>query len=118
YTRLLDFGNALACIRKQVRADLRKRTFCREKVVALALEVMEETMIRVGNEQYRKLYSSYGLTTLRNRHVQFDGNTVFFRFTGKKGIRQQVKLTDRTLSKLLKKVKDIPGQTLFQYYGE
>lgn len=118
YTRLLDFGNALACIRKQVKADLRKRTLCREKVVALALEVMEETMIRVGNEQYRKLYSSYGLTTLRKRHVQFKGNTVFFRFTGKKGIRQHVKLTDRALSKLLKKVKDIPGQTVFQYYGE
>src|SRR5690606_2567600 len=118
YTRLFDFGHSLACIRKQIKKDLRKRTLCREKVVALALEAMEETMIRVGIEEYPKRARSHDLSTLLYRLVHCERNTVFFGVDGKKGIRQPVKVTDRTMSKLLKKVKDIPWQTLFQYYDE
>ncbi|MEZ2441366.1 DNA topoisomerase IB [Chitinophaga sp. RCC_12] len=118
YYRLLQFGEALPGIRKRINEDLKRPSLDKEKVIAIALSVMEETLIRVGNASYEKLYGSHGLTTLRDKHVKINGNTAFFRFRGKKGVEHKIELHDAALAKLLKKVQDIPGQVLFQYYDE
>ncbi len=85
YDRLLHFGEKLPQIRKRIRAGLREKVMNKEKVISIALSVMQETTIRVGNSAYEKLYGSYGLTTLRNQHVKINGSTLFFHFKGKKG---------------------------------
>ncbi len=118
YYRLLLFGRQLPAIRRQILADLRRKILNREKVIAIALSVMEETQIRVGNTAYEKLYGSHGLTTLRNKHVVINGSTTFFQFKGKKGVLHKIALKHSSLSRLLKKVSEIPGHELFQYYDE
>jgi DNA topoisomerase-1 len=116
YYRLLQFGKMLPRIRKQITKDLRRKELDKSRVIAIALRVMEETLMRVGNAAYEKKYHSYGLTTLHNNHVKINGNEVFFRFRGKKGVMQKIALRHASLARLLKKVRDIPGQVLFQYY--
>lgn len=118
YDRLQHFGEKLPQIRKRIKAGLRKRDMNKEKVLCIALSVLQETWIRVGNSSYEKLYGSYGLTTLRNQHVKINGNTLFFHFKGKKGVEQKITIKHSSLAKLLKKVREIPGQELFQYYDE
>lgn len=118
YDRLLHFGEKLPQIRSVLKARLRKTAMGKEKVIAIALSVLQETWIRVGNSAYEKLYGSYGLTTLRNQHVKINGSSLFFQFKGKKGVVQQIRIKHTTLAGLLQKVKDIPGQELFQYYDE
>ena len=116
YDRLLHFGEKLPQLREQIAASLKKKSLDKEKVAAIALSVMQETLIRVGNAEYEKLYGSYGLTTLRDKHVKIDGNTAFFKFKGKKGVMHQITLKHAQLARLLQKVRDIPGQEVFQYY--
>lgn len=116
YDRLLHFGEKLPQLREKIAAALRKKSLDKEKVAAIALSVMQETLIRVGNAGYEKLYGSYGLTTLRDQHVKISGNTAFFKFKGKKGVIHQISLKHAQLTRLLQKVRDIPGQELFQYY--
>ncbi|WP_341833885.1 DNA topoisomerase IB [Chitinophaga pollutisoli] len=116
FYRLLAFGKVLPKIRRQVTKDLRRRELDLPRVCAIAMRVMEETLMRVGNAEYEKKYNSYGLTTLRNKHVQFNGNAALFRFKGKKGVEHKIELRHAALSRLLRKVRDIPGQELFQYY--
>lgn len=116
YDRLIHFGEKLPQLRKHIQAALRKKSLDKEKVSAIALSVMQETLIRVGNAAYEKLYGSYGLTTLRDQHVKISGNTAFFRFKGKKGVIHKITLKHAQLARLLQKVRDIPGQELFQYY--
>ncbi|MBC9910693.1 DNA topoisomerase IB [Chitinophaga varians] len=118
YDRLRYFGALLPAIREQIRQDLRRSQLDKEKVIAIALAVMEETLIRVGNNAYEKLYGSHGLTTLRNKHVTINGAAAFFQFSGKKGVTHKIQLRHAALTRLLKKVRDIPGQELFQYYDE
>lgn len=118
YDRLRYFGELLPAIREQIKHDLHRNQLNKEKVIAIALAVMEETLIRVGNNAYEKLYGSYGLTTLRNKHVKINGTAAFFQFSGKKGIMHKIQLRHAALTRLLKKVRDIPGQELFQYYDE
>jgi len=118
FTRILTFGKELPKLRKAIAKDLRKRQLDKAKVTAIALNLMEETLIRPGNAQYRNVYHSFGLTTLRNRHVRINGKQIFFRFVGKKGKLHQIKVSDRSLAKKLKDVMEIPGQELFQYYNE
>ncbi|HYH55562.1 MAG TPA: DNA topoisomerase IB [Anseongella sp.] len=118
YGNLLQFGKNLPLIRRQVRKDLRKKTLQKEKVTAIALAVMEETLIRVGNTYYANEYGSHGLTTLRNKHVSINGNTISFRFRGKKGVLHEISYRDRKLALLVKKIKELPGQDLFQYYDQ
>jgi len=115
---ILAFGKALPVLRKQINQDLKKHKLSKEKVVALALEIMEDTLIRAGNDQYRKQNNSYGLTTLRAKHVQINGQMVFFKFIGKKGKEHKIKLSNRSLARRLKQVMEIPGQEVFQYYNE
>jgi DNA topoisomerase-1 len=116
FDRLYFFGKKLGKLRKQLKKDLRRRNLDKEKVTALALSIMEHTLIRSGNSEYEKENGSYGLTTLKNRHVRFRNGGVLFKFTGKKGISSQIKLKAKSLVRLLKRVKELPGQELFQYY--
>jgi DNA topoisomerase-1 len=112
----LEFGNKLPEFRKNIFKDLRRKDLDERKVLAISVNLMQKTLIRVGNEEYKQLYGSYGLTTLRDRHVKIEGNDLKLSFIGKKGVEHQIKLTDKTLAKLVKKCRDIPGQELFQYF--
>lgn len=118
FFRLRRFAQALPAIRKQVDNDLRRKGMPYEKVVALVVRLIEMTNIRIGNEAYKKLYGSFGLTTLRDQHVKEKGAALHFVFVGKKGIKHQIALGDRRLATLVKKCRDIPGQELFQYYDD
>lgn len=118
YFRLLEFGKVLPQVRKRILKDLRRKEFDEQKVLAICMQVMLKTLIRVGNESYKQLYGSHGLTTLSNKHVKISGNQLILNFKGKKGVQQNVNLNDKTLAKLVKKCMDIPGQDLFQYYTE
>lgn len=116
FFRLRSFAIALPAIRAQIDKDLAKHGLPYEKVVALVIKLIELTNIRIGNDAYKKLYGSFGLTTLRDRHVKFDGNTIWFEFVGKKGIKHKIKLQSSRMARLVKKCRDVPGQDLFQYY--
>lgn len=116
YERLVEFGRALPRIRRRVAADLRQRDLTREKVLAAIVRLMDLTLIRVGNEEYARGNGSYGLTTLRDRHVKICGDTLHFAFKGKSGKYHEVLLEDPRLARIVKQCQDIPGQDLFQYY--
>jgi DNA topoisomerase-1 len=118
FYRLRRFALALPQIREQVDKDLNRKGLPYEKVVALVVKLIELTNIRIGNDAYKKLYGSFGLTTLRDKHVKFDGNTVLFDFVGKKGVKHKIKLQSRRMANLVKKCRDIPGQELFQYLDD
>jgi DNA topoisomerase-1 len=117
YHRLQTFAAHLPAIREQVDKDLCRHNLDHEKVVALVIRLMELTSIRVGNESYKKLYGSFGLTTLMNRHVNIEGSNLNFEFKGKKGVYHKVSLQSKKLAKLVKQCRDIPGKELFQYYS-
>ena len=118
YFRLLDFGKALPAARKVIARDLRRKELDERKVLAICVQLMQKTLIRVGNAAYQQLYGSYGLSTLKNKHVKINGNRLMLSFIGKKGVQQELTLTDKTLARMVQKCKEIPGQDLFQYYTE
>lgn len=115
YGRLRAFGEALPALRRQVATDLRRRTLSREKVTALVIRLMEETLIRIGNDEYARHNDSYGLTTMQDEHVEIDGSSLVFEFRGKSGKEHEVALRDRRLAQLVKACQELPGQRLFQY---
>jgi DNA topoisomerase-1 len=102
----------------KLEEDIARKDLCEEKVIATVISLMERTYIRIGNEDYEKLYGSYGLTTLKDKHVKVNGDTVKFSFIGKKGIEQEITLKHRKLAKMVKECRDIPGKELFQYYDQ
>jgi DNA topoisomerase-1 len=116
FARMAAFGRALPAIRERVEADLRRRELCREKVLAAVVRLMELTLIRVGNDEYARTNKSFGLTTLRDRHVQFEGEQVRFAFKGKSGVDHTTSVRDRRLARIVRACQDVPGQRLFQYY--
>lgn len=118
FHRMQMFASYLPDIRKQVAKDLLRHNLGYEKVLALVVKVMELTSIRVGNDAYKKLYGSFGLTTLQDRHVKIDGANLRFEFKGKKGVYQKISLQSKRLAKLVKQCRDIPGKELFQYYDD
>jgi DNA topoisomerase-1 len=118
YHRMQSFAAHLPSIREQVDKDLKRLGLDHDKVVALVVRLMELTSIRVGNESYKKLYGSYGLTTLQDRHVRIDGADLRFEFKGKKGVFHKISLHSRKLARLVKQCRDIPGKELFQYYDK
>jgi DNA topoisomerase-1 len=118
FGRMIAFGKALPALRDQVEKDLAKSGLPREKVIAAVVRLLETTLIRVGNRQYVKENKSFGLTTLRDRHVEIAGATVNFEFRGKSGKTTVCKLRDRRLARIVKSCREVPGQELFQYYGE
>lgn len=118
YGRMLAFGRALVRIRRRVEEDLARPGLPREKVLATVVGLLEATLIRVGNEEYARANRSYGLTTLRNSHVDVNGSKLEFRFRGKGGKEHVVGVHDRRLSQVVKRCQDLPGYELFQYLDE
>ncbi|WP_343630947.1 DNA topoisomerase IB [Fluviicola sp.] len=118
FSRLIDFGNAMKKLRKQINSDLRKRSLNEDKVIATVLALMDATHIRVGNNQYEKTNKSYGLTTLKDKHVEISGEKISFSFVGKKGIHHSISLRNKRLARIVKQCRDIPGKALFQYYDQ
>jgi DNA topoisomerase-1 len=118
YDRMLAFAEALPVIRRGVEAHLALPGLPREKVLATVVRLLEETRIRVGNEEYRRQNGSFGLTTLRDRHAKVTSATLSFHFKGKSGKEHHVKVSDRRIARIVRRCRDIPGQELFQYVDE
>ncbi|HGM5581532.1 TPA: DNA topoisomerase IB [Pseudomonas putida] len=118
YGRMLAFAQALPGLRQHLDQHLARPGMDREKVMALVVSLLDNTLIRIGNRQYLRDNQSYGLTTLRNRHVEVRGSTIRFQFRGKRGVEHSITVRDRRLAQLLKRCMELPGQELFQYLGE
>jgi DNA topoisomerase-1 len=118
YYRLIAFAQALALIRRRTSDDLGRSGLSKEKVLAVVVQLLEKTLIRVGNDEYAKQNNSFGLTTMRDGHVEVTGGRVRFTFKGKSGVEHEIDLTDRRLARMVKACRDIPGYDLFQYYDE
>lgn len=118
FDRLADFARALSKIRRRVAKDLKLRGLPREKVLATVVRLLERTFIRIGNEEYARENKSFGLTTIKNRHVTVRGPHLRFRFCGKSGRQHEVDITDRRIAKIVSKCQDLPGQDLFQYVSD
>jgi DNA topoisomerase I len=115
YGRLIEFARALPRIRRRTDRDLRRRGVPREKVLALVVRLLEATLIRVGNDEYARENRSYGLSTMRDRHVEVRGATMRFTFRGKGGKEHEIDVSDQRLARIVRQVQELPGQTLFQY---
>jgi DNA topoisomerase-1 len=115
FGRLADFAQALPKIRRRVAHDIRLPGLPRQKVLATVVRLLARTFIRVGNEEYARANKSFGLTTMKDRHVQVKGHRLRFRFRGKSGRQHEVDITDRRIAKIVSKCQDLPGQDLFQY---
>src|SRR6516162_1331120 len=118
FDRLAQFARALPNIRRRVAQDLKLPGLTCRKVLATIVRLLERTFIRIGNEEYARSNKSFGLTTLKNRHVKVKGAQVLFRFRGKSGRQHEVDVTDRRVAKVIAKCQDLPGQDLFQYLDE
>jgi DNA topoisomerase-1 len=118
YERMIQFGDALPLIRQRVDHDLALPGLPREKVLATIVRLMETTSIRVGNTEYARENGSYGLTTMRNRHVSVHGATVTFDFKGKSGVHHTIDVQNRRLARIVQQCHDLPGYELFQYLDE
>src|SRR3954462_9867489 len=108
FERMLEFADVLPAIRARCDADLALPGLPREKVLAAVVRLLELTLIRVGNDEYARLNKSFGLTTLRNRHVEVSGGTLRFEFRGKSGIKHAIDVHDRTLARIVKKCRELP----------
>jgi DNA topoisomerase I len=115
YDRLINFGKALPKIRRRVKKDFALSDLPREKVLATIVQLLERSFIRVGNEEYARENKSFGLTTMQDRHVDVKGSKLRFRFRGKSGRQHEVDVTDRRIARIVSKLQDLPGQSLFQY---
>src|SRR5712692_1544635 len=115
FRRILEFSEVLPDIRDRVERDLRSRDLSRRQILATVVRLLDRTLIRVGNDEYARENRSFGLTTLRGRHVQIKGATLRFSFRGKSGIQHDVAITDRRLARIVQQCQDLPGQELFQY---
>jgi DNA topoisomerase-1 len=118
FDQCLAFGKLLPKVRKRVEADLAQRALTRERALASVVRLLDQGVVRVGNESYAKSNKSFGATTLRQRHVTVSGKTVRLRFKAKSGKMQEVAVTDRRLAHFVRKMEDLPGQNLFQYLDE
>ena len=118
FYRMLQFGAALPQIRLNLEQDLSLKGLEKRKVLAVVVSLMERTNIRVGNSIYEKLYGSFGLTTLKDKHVKIAGQKIKFSFKGKKGVYHDIELKNKKLAKAVQNCQDIPGKELFQFYNE
>lgn len=118
FNRMISFGECLPVIRNQVDTDLRQRNLTRQKVVALVVRLLEETLIRIGNPEYARHNDSYGLTTLQDDNLEVSGNTIRFSFRGKHGKAHEIALHNPRLARMVKRCQELPGQELFQYVDE
>jgi DNA topoisomerase-1 len=115
YERMIAFGRALPFIRRRVEKDLAQPGLPREKILATVVRLLELTLIRVGNEEYARQNESFGLATMRDRHVRVNGSALRFQFRGKSGILHEVDVHDRRLARIVRQSRDLPGFELFQY---
>ena len=118
YERMMNFGLHLPELRRKIEHDLKRPGLCREKVLATIVNLLEITMMRIGNEEYARTNKSFGITTLRNKHVQIEGTALEFHFRGKSKVDHLIKVTHPRLAKIIKSLRDLPGQDLFQYVDE
>ncbi len=118
FGRLAAFAQALPKIRRQIAKDMKLPGLSRQKVLATVVRLLERTFIRVGNEEYARENKSFGLTTMKNRHVKVRGPNVRFRFRGKSGRQHEVDVTDRRIAKIIAKCQELPGQDLFQFVSD
>src|SRR5947209_6147218 len=115
FRRMLEFSEILPDVRERVERDLRAHDLSRRQILATVMRLLDKTLIRVGNDEYARENRSFGLTTLRGRHVQIEGSKLYFSFRGKSGVNHQVAITDRRLARIVQQCQDLPGQELFQY---
>lgn len=118
YDRMLVFGQALPKIRRQVNKDMGLHDLPRNKVLATVVHLLGRTFIRIGNEEYARDNKSFGLTTMRNRHVDVKGAKLSFSFRGKSGVLHEIDVSDRRLANIIRRLQDLPGQDIFQYEDE
>jgi DNA topoisomerase-1 len=118
FDRMSVFGRALPILRRRLRRDLARPNLPREKVLATVVKLLEATLIRIGNEEYARHNRSYGLTTMRSKHVKVKGAKIQFEFRGKGGKAFNLDLNDRRLARIVNHCQDLPGQELFQYVDQ
>lgn len=118
YDKLLEFGSHLPKIRRKVEEDLKQKGLAKEKVLAAVVRILDLTHIRIGNEEYANENKSYGLTTLRNKHVDIDGSSVRFTFKGKSGQKQDIHFKDPRIARIVQKCEELPGHELFGYLDD
>lgn len=118
FGRLLRFSEVLPALRQRVERDLSRPGLPRRKVLATVVRLLEKTLIRVGNDEYARANRSYGLTTLRRRHVAVEGSRLRFEFRGKRGIQHTVSVTDRRIARIVQRCQELPGQELFKYVDD
>ncbi|MGH8724201.1 MAG: DNA topoisomerase IB, partial [Burkholderiales bacterium] len=115
FRRMLEFSEALPILRERLERDLRAADLSRRQLLATVVCLLDRTLIRVGNDEYVRENRSYGLTTLRRRHVQVDGSMLRFSFRGKSGIEHSIAITDPRLARIVQRCRDLPGEEMFQY---
>ncbi len=118
YHHLVRFARALPALRRRLKADMRRRGLPRDKVIATVVSLLEETLIRIGNTDYARANGSYGLTTLKNRHVAARGDELRFTFRGKSGRSWRLTLRDRRVTRIVRDCQELPGQHLFEYLDD
>lgn len=118
FDKMLIFGKTLPTIRTTIQSNLKAKALSKPQVVATVVHLLETTLIRIGNESYAKQNKSYGLTTIRDKHVEIDHATVKFEFKGKSGVQHKVTLKDPRIARIVSRCQDLPGQMLFQYIDE
>jgi len=118
FYRLYEFGKVLPKIRLRLEEDMIKEELGEERVIATVISLMERTYIRIGSNEYEKMYGSYGLTTLKDKHVTIKGNEIIFSFKGKKGVFHKISLKNKKLAKAVQACRDIAGKELFQYFDK
>jgi len=118
FRHMLEFSEILPALRERIERDLRGDTLDRNQLLATVIRLLDRTLIRVGNDEYARENKSYGLTTLRRRHVRVSGSSLAFTFRGKSGIEHNVSLTDRRLARIIQRCQELPGQEIFQYLDD
>ena len=117
FRHILELSEVLPAIRERAELDLRAPELSRQQILATVVQLLDKTLIRVGSDEYAKENRSYGLTTLRSRHVQVEGSRMQFSFRGKSGVQQALSITDRRIARIVQRCQDLPGQELFQYFA-
>ena len=115
FRRMLEFSEALPLLRSRIERDLRTPSLGRHQILAMLVRLLDRTLIRVGNDEYARENHSYGLTTLRRRHVQVNGSILRFSFRGKSGVDHEIAISDLRVARIVQRCKDLPGQAMFQY---